>query len=307
MTMKKIFFAAAAAVVAMASCTDDENASLLSTDEVVFASATIATRTIGDTWEDNDNIGIFMYDHELTEAARNANVHYVTDQSGTFDVATDETPIYYPQLDAVDFYAYYPYQADMVGTTYEADVTDQSDAGAIDFLSASITTGITKTKVAQSFAFDHRLTMLKLVITPKSSITSIAGLKVWIENANTKASYSVLTGDESVAPSTPGTIVFPTTETLESDEVTVKTVTTIAILIPETTADDVTLWFEHSNGDQFAAPFAGKQHDAGYVHTYNVEIGYTEATFHESTINEWETSDSDTDDIIDAEEVKDED
>lgn len=110
--MKKLVLAAVA-IAAMVSCDKNESFSDVSSDiEATFEASQIATKTLGNYWENNDQVGIYMYEAGETDntySLARENVLHTSDVSGNFVIGTGVTPIYYPQSDKVDFYAYYPY------------------------------------------------------------------------------------------------------------------------------------------------------------------------------------------------------
>ncbi|MFR9649572.1 MAG: fimbrillin family protein, partial [Rikenellaceae bacterium] len=199
--MKKIIIATFA-LVAMVGCTKEESVKIdTSSDVEATFAAEIITRTSGNDWESADQVGIYMYESgtsDNTYSLARENVLHTSDASGNFTVYTGVSPIYYPQTDKVDFYAYYPYQAG-IATTYTADITAQNlsdgsfDQGAVDFVTASLTEKL-KSEESLKFTFEHRLAMLTLVITPKESVPSLKDVEVSLGEINTQATFSVLTG-----------------------------------------------------------------------------------------------------------------
>lgn len=83
--MKKllIFILAMGACVA---CSNNEGGVPNTGEQVSFTSSTIASRTVGDAWEDGDSIGIFMYPNLVTSSPEYANVCYVSNLAGDLTV-----------------------------------------------------------------------------------------------------------------------------------------------------------------------------------------------------------------------------
>ncbi len=312
--MKKIIVATLA-IAAMASCTKQESVEFDVSSDVVatFANAAIATRTSGNVWENTDEVGIFMYEADETDNTyplAKENVLHTSDASGNFTVGTGLAPIYYPQTDVVDFYAYYPYST-LSGWLYTADITGQNledgsfDQGAIDFMTAALTDK-SKSETALKFTFEHRLSMLTFVITPKASVPSLKGVEVSLNDINTQATFSVLTGALEDSKDVKGAIKFLTSETETDTDGNVIKLTATAIVLPEVMNSAAKIKFKFSETLSHSASFpTAPTLEAGKNHTYNISVGYAEASFAGgSTITGWGESDLPTDDIIDAEEDK---
>lgn len=322
--MKRLALVAIAIVVVSGCAKEDSSASVDVSSDVAasFNNASISTRTSGSDWEADDLVGIYMYESSKTDDTYylvKENVAYSSDESGSFTLsATELEPIYYPQTDVVDFYAYYPYQAGVgSGTTYTADITAQNladgsfDQGAVDFMTASLTEK-SKSTESLSFEFSHKLSMITLVITPKSSVEAktgiLDGVVVKLEDINTQATFNTLTGDYIASKSLSG-VVELLTENSETDGTDVTKVTAVAIVLPETmpcATSKITFCF--NDGTSHTALFPSDQtFEAGINYTYNISVGYQEASFNNttnpSTITGWGNSDSVSSDTIDAEET----
>lgn len=278
--MKKLLLAAA--VVAMVGCEKSETSIEMSSGiEAAFQASQIVTRTSGNSWEDNDQVAIYMYQAGKTESSYSLareNVLYTADLSGDFTVAAGVTPIYYPQSDEVDFYAYYPYQAG-IATTYAADITAQNladgsfDQGAVDFMTASLE-GQSKTTEAVGFEFDHRLAMLTIVVTHKASITSLTGAEVTLSEINTQATFSTLTGEMIASGSVAGSIELLTAETKTDSASNATEITATAIILPEELDAEARVTFTLSETQSFTAMFPDDAtFIAGKNHTYYITLG----------------------------------
>ncbi|MFI3319114.1 MAG: fimbrillin family protein [Rikenellaceae bacterium] len=263
-----------------------------------FASARINTRTVGDEWEADDRVGISMYSGST---ALSGNIEYTSSAAGDLSPVTD--PIYYPNSGLVDFYAYYPYQADMVDNTYLADISDQSDEGAIDLLSDSII-GASKSSEDITFNFSHRLAMVQFNATHKANILTFEGVIVSIEGVGCKASFDALSG-AMIDGTTSGfdTPIALITAEAEPNEVGyVTTFTSTALLLPETTPVGTLLTITLPGGDSYSTPFEGQSLTPGKRHIYNLSVGYNEVTFGLSSVTGWEQNSSNSDELLDAEE-----
>lgn len=313
--MKK-FTIAALLITAVVSCTKEETPSVaVSSDTAVSFNAQILSRTSGDDWEANDQIGIYMYEADQISlndyALAKENVLYISDADGKFTVDTSNDPIYYPQTDKVDFYAYYPYQELDNDGYYEADITKQNlvddpyfDQGAVDFMTATIEDA-TKSTTAESFTFYHKLSKLTLVITPKSSIASLSGLDVAITGINTQATFSPITGALIAAKAVTGSVNFYTTNTTTDVGGNVTKITATAIMLPEQISSEAKLTFKIGVTSSYTATFTTTPtFVAGKNHTYYISAGYSEASFapeNGNSIEGWGENNDISDIIIDAE------
>ncbi len=307
--MKRVIIAAFA-LAAVVGCAKESVTSGVSSDVVAtFAGSEIGTRTTGNDWDGDENVGIYMFKDGETASSgyslEKLNVNYTSDASGLFTVATGVTPIYYPQSQVVDFYAYYPYSADATTNgTYTLDLTAQNttNQGDVDFMTASLPDQSKQTD-AIAFAFDHKLAMVTLVILPNNSVADLAGLSATLTNTYTSVVANVITGEVTTDTAVTGDINFATTD-LVTDAVTsvVTKLQATAIVAPAALADGAKLSFSFEGGQTFTASFpTGTIFGAGDNHTFNVSMGNLEATIGGSTINGWGTSSSDTEDVIDAE------
>ncbi|MFI3319872.1 MAG: fimbrillin family protein [Rikenellaceae bacterium] len=308
--MKRVIIAALA-LAAVVGCAKESVTSGVSSDVVAtFAGSEIGTRTTGNDWDGDENVGIYMFKEGETASSgyslEKLNVNYTSDASGLFTVATDVTPIYYPQSQAVDFYAYYPYSADATtNDTYTLDLTAQNtgNQGDVDFMTASLPNQ-SKQTTDISFAFDHKLAMVTLVILPNNSVADLKGLSATLTGTYSSVVANVITGGVTLPePAVTGDINFAT-EDLETDADTgvVSKLQATAIVAPAALADGAKLSFSFESGQTFTASFPdGTTFGAGDNHTFNVSMGNLEATIGVSTINGWDKSENDTDGVIDAE------
>lgn len=296
----KRFFIVALAIVAMSSCNKTEL--YTETQEQIaaqFTSSEIATRTSGDSWIDGDRVGISMYSNGDITTPLAENYEYSSDASGNFTEQRD--PIYYPASGTVDFYAYYPYQSVMSDNIYLADISDQSDIGAIDFMIATLS-DVSKSSLAQKLYFNHSLAMIELNVTLKKSLLTIEGAKVEIQGMNTTASIDILTGAIVEGTSDDAaTLEMVTVEDDATAEGYVEALTATLIVLPETMGADVKLVFTLTSGEVLSASLSGEEFVGGAITSYDVAVGYDEITFFGSTLEPW--SEIEEDDKLVAQEV----
>ncbi|MFI3320293.1 MAG: fimbrillin family protein [Rikenellaceae bacterium] len=313
--MKRLVLSAFALATLVGCAKDSETVATDISSGVVatFAGAEIVTRTSGDEWEDGDDIGVYMFKEnslDTSYALAKQNVKYTTDDIGTLTYSDTTSPIYYPHTAVVDFYAYYPYVATEVSSgVFNIDMTAQNsgadgavDQGAVDFMTSTCS-GATKTTDVVSFDFDHKMSMVTLIIVPNDNIESLRGLVVKLVDTDVIAEVDVLKGAQGVAEnSTKGEILFKTYETTVVDGyVTVLTAT--AIVIPGEVTDTAMMTFAFEGAEEtYKAVFPAKTaFESGMNHTFNILAGYKGVTFATCTINEWGESTTVTGEVIDTE------
>jgi hypothetical protein len=183
--------------------------------------AGIKPAAVGSSWDNNDNIGVFMVDNTTTTVRNDAtNKRYVTASgNGNFAPYDAGNTLYYPvNGDKVDFIAYYPYQSSITTLgNYNVNVATQTNQAAIDLLYAKATnggSGYDKDNASPiALNFSHKLSKLELSVsaTTASGITvaDLASMTVKIKGLNTTASFDLAAGTLGT-PATPADITFRT-------------------------------------------------------------------------------------------------
>lgn len=299
-------------LAAMIGCSKEQSTPLQSSVVATFDKAEIVTRTSGETWESEDKVGIYMYESGASDESyllTKLNVPYESDASGNFTVSTGVDPIYYPQSDMVDFYAYYPYQAAVgTGTSYTADITLQNlsdgsfDQGAVDFMTAKLEAKL-KSEESLTFEFDHRLAMVTFVMTPKASVSSMRGVEVTLSEINTSATFSTLTGELLTSNDVMGSVQMLTEESTLDNYDNVTELIATAIFLPEELTSTARLAFKVDDTLTHYASFpTTPTFTAGKNHTYYINVGYENVEFNFATIDGWGESNLPSSDTFDGEE-----
>lgn len=124
----------------------------------------------GNSWLAGDAIGIFMLKEggttlpdDVINNANNRKYTVLDATSGTLAPADTDQTIYYPQTEAVDFIAYYPYGSDAT-----ISVTNQSQPATLDVLYSNNATGKSASTTALSLTFTH--VMSKITLDVKAGI-----------------------------------------------------------------------------------------------------------------------------------------
>ncbi len=245
---------------ALSSCTN-EIQSLMDADRAVTFTTATPHRATGTTWEAGDAIGVFMAASGET-VGTDAAVRYETPSGdGNFSSAS---PLYFPSDgSAVDFVAYYPYDATLSGTTYKVNVSDQSEPAKIDLMRADNLRGLSLTNRTARLDFDHELATLTLRLTATDG-TVLNGLTATLEDVATQADFDLTTGTFSTPTATADVAMLVTTESTTS-------ATATALLIPGTYAEGLKVTLRLGDKVQTVAPSL-TQIEGGKDYTFNLNV-----------------------------------
>ncbi len=192
------------------SCQQEEQ--LLTGDEsrreIVFTSIiddSHLSRVVDASWEQGDEIGVFMKNAETEEVLR-ANVPYVT-KSGNGNFVGKNGPMEFPEGEGVkvDFIAYYPYTTCAENfKQYDIDLTNQQDQRALDLMKAVNLENRDATSPQGNLQFRHLLSKLVLNLTPSQG-ASLKGIKATVSalkvkgNADLSANGTITLEDQTAA------------------------------------------------------------------------------------------------------------
>ncbi|WP_304265316.1 fimbrillin family protein [Phocaeicola plebeius] len=177
------------------SCTNnDDNSEWYGSEGIVFTTA-IQSRVSGNTWNANDEVGIYMMNAGSgIEAATAQNKKYIAQTNGTLTAAPGNG-IYLPESGNVDFIAYYPYTTSVSGNKLAVNVSDQSNPAAIDLIYSNGTKGVAATTATTiSLGFTHQLTKVTLNVTKDETIETLNGLGVNIKGISTEGEFNLADG-----------------------------------------------------------------------------------------------------------------
>lgn len=193
----KYFMMAAVALLSMSACNNEmdeqDPANNGKLQPVQFQMSFASTRTTtGDetagratTWKAGDAIGIFAYPAGSTTNAVATNFKYILGKDGNWTATGSEI---YPDQ-ALDYYAYYPYQdgitdpaAINVAALTDQSKTDESSYAASDIL-ASKTSNVAAGNGKVTLAFSHMFAMVEVkvqgdLITQKPTKVELLGVKL---------------------------------------------------------------------------------------------------------------------------------
>lgn len=195
MKISNLLYMGALSTLTLMSCTNnDDNSEWYGSEGIVFTTA-IQSRVSGNTWNANDEVGIYMMNAGSgIEAATAQNKKYIAQTNGTLTAAPGNG-IYLPESGNVDFIAYYPYTTSVSGNKLAVNVSDQSNPAAIDLIYSNGTKGVAATtSTTISLGFTHQLTKVTLNVTKDETIETLNGLGVNIKGVSTEGEFNLADG-----------------------------------------------------------------------------------------------------------------
>ncbi|WP_418537212.1 fimbrillin family protein [Phocaeicola plebeius] len=271
------------------SCTNnDDNSEWYGSEGIVFTTA-IQSRVSGNTWNANDEVGIYMMNAGSgIEAATAQNKKYIAQTNGTLTAAPGNG-IYLPESGNVDFIAYYPYTTSVSGNKLAVNVSDQSNPAAIDLIYSNGTKGVAATtSTTISLGFTHQLTKVTLNVTKDETIETLNGLGVNIKGISTEGEFNLADG---TLTATAGTNNKDVAMYIDAQGTTA---TATAIILPTAASTDQTslnLTF-NLNGQSFThtisnASIFEKGTNVSFNAKLSINNGKPVVTVGNATINNW--------------------
>lgn len=155
----------------------------------------IKTKAIDNSWNANDNIGVFMKTGTGLTNILSANKMYSTLGDGEFKPGTTDQTLYYPEDgSSVDFIAYYPYNPSLTTTRYLVDVSNQTVQSTIDLLYANNAINLSKSKSNANLVFSHQLSKVEFTVKNGTGVSDLNGLKASLSALKTNAEFDLTTG-----------------------------------------------------------------------------------------------------------------
>lgn len=290
MKLSNLLYAGMLSSLALVSCTDnDENSEWTGSEGVVFTTS-IQSRVSGNSWNANDEVGIFMTPNgsEIASATA-ANKKYLAQTNGSL-VAAPSEGIYLPATGKVDFIAYYPYSNALSGNVMDVNVADQSKPGAIDLLYSNETKGVEAANGKTiALKFVRKMSKLTLNMTKDETIESFEGLKVEMKGIATEGKFDLANGTVKATDGKNTQAVAMNIGNVEAH-----TAMATAIILPTAAATDQTKMdltftlagktFTHSIADLTAFE-AGK--NVTFKATLSIHNGKPVVTVGNATIENW--------------------
>lgn len=290
MKLSNLLYAGMLSSLALVSCTDnDENSEWTGSEGVVFTTS-IQSRVSGNSWNANDEVGIFMTPNgsEIASATA-ANKKYLAQTNGSLVAAPGEG-VYLPATGKVDFIAYYPYSNALSGNVMDVNVADQSKPGAIDLLYSNETKGVEAANGKTiALKFVRKMSKLTLNMTKDETIESFEGLKVEMKGIATEGKFDLAKGTVKATDGKNTQAVAMNIGNVEAH-----TAMATAIILPTAAATDQTKMdltftlagktFTHSIADLTAFE-AGK--NVTFKATLSITNGKPVVTVGNATIEDW--------------------
>lgn len=289
MKISNLLYMGALSTLALMSCTNnDDNSEWYGSEGIVFTTA-IQSRVSGNTWNANDEVGIYMMNAGSgIEAATAQNKKYIAQTNGTLTAAPGNG-IYLPESGNVDFIAYYPYTTSVSGNKLAVNVSDQSNPAAIDLIYSNGTKGVAATTATTiSLRFTHQLTKVTLNVTKDETIETLNGLGVNIKGISTEGEFNLADG---TLTATAGTNNKDVAMYIDAQGTTA---TATAIILPTAASTDQTslnLTF-NLNGQSFThtisdASIFEKGTNVSFNAKLSINNGKPVVTVGNATINNW--------------------
>jgi len=271
MNLKNILFLAAASLTIVACSEHDEfekTNDQTSISSIQSGNTKFSTRFNGLTgkWENGDAIGVYMLDETNTTPVNDGtNVEFVTwEEASTVKFSAD--PGIEIANQSVNFYAYYPYNADISADfKYSIDLSDQSAGYSSYDLMWAKKTHVTKENLETdglSLTFEHKLVMLEVNVTSfPEGITSLT--EVLASGVNTAAEFNLVSGQLTLGN------VIKTLKLYKVDNDTYG-----AIILPTETPGNIMLTFiADGRKFQYAVPSSIAAFNAGSKYVFNIALG----------------------------------
>ena len=290
MKISNLLYMGALSTLALMSCTNnDDNSEWYGSEGIVFTTA-IQSRVSGNTWNANDEVGIYMMNAGSgIEAATAQNKKYIAQTNGTLTAAPGNG-IYLPESGNVDFIAYYPYTTSVSGNKIAVNVSDQSKPAAIDLIYSNGTKGVAATTATTiSLGFTHQLTKVTLNVTKDETIETLNGLGVNIKGISTEGEFNLANG---TLTATAGTNNKDVAMYIDAQGTTA---TATAIILPTAASTDQTslnLTF-NLNGQSFThtisdASIFEKGKNVSFNANLSINNGKPVVTIGAATIEDWD-------------------
>lgn len=195
MKISNLLYMGALSTLALVSCTNnDDNSEWYGSEGIVFTTA-IQSRVSGNTWNANDEVGIYMMNAGGTiDAATAQNKKYIAQTNGTLTAASGNG-VYLPESGSVDFIAYYPYTTSVSGNKIAVNVSDQSKPAAIDLIYSNGTKGVAATTSSNiSLTFTHKLSKMTINVSKDATIETLNGLTIDMNGISTEGEFNLGNG-----------------------------------------------------------------------------------------------------------------
>ncbi|WP_300700348.1 fimbrillin family protein [Bacteroides sp.] len=279
-SINKFILGSVLLTASVSACVNEDMTSSGDKVAVQISASTALTRAVGNTWGQNDVIGISMLKADNSDViASYSNYNYVTtDGNSNFTPATSSQIMYFPVDGSnVSFKAYYPYSsklpADMIAPL---SVKDQSALADLDFMTAEHLAGTSKDDPNVKLHFYHRLAKVMIDLTTEDNSISLEGCKLSVKGLKTTGSYDIMNEKLTADAKSEADI-----------SILIRNGKGEGIFLPREAGSGVTFQVTSANGGVYTAtlkddvPFKG-----GYKHTLHIKLTKTPVVI-SATIEEW--------------------
>lgn len=306
---RNTFTTAALCIAALlpSSCTSDDAVKTVENSKLVELSAQIGsdkvkarslTRVVGNEWELNDMVGIYMVtdggvipaDVVSDDDGDYINRRYkIAPGTGSTNVklvpATQEDAMYYPEDGAVvDFIAYYPYLEGVdTDHLYPIDISRQDEESTHDLLYSNDGTG-SITSATGNIQFDHQLSKLVVKLKPKDGQSlDLSAMMSRVAGVPVTTTFNLI---NKAFGATENGLIDIDVNREEIDGSTKFTCFDI-ILIPHEGTADRKLSFLTTTKEYYWVLPSDLEFEAGYEYTTTLVIDGESLRFSGITINPW--------------------
>ena len=172
------------------------------------------TRVSGSSWDEEDQIGVFGKESNLSlneGLLENLNNQlFSTTGDGVFK---SSEIIYYPKGKKIDLIAYYPYQEGVSDFNYKVNLQDQSILSNLDLLYADNVKGISdESGIRPTLQFNRQLARITLTVYPERREGVLKPEKIQkieLEGLPTLADFSLETGEFSNVNQVQSVTLYP--------------------------------------------------------------------------------------------------
>ncbi len=245
------------------------------TSEIDGHTSSSGTRAYDSTWENDDEIGIYMLPAGgAFSAAHEPNIRYVHTGGGNFEPAPGSRTLFYPTGGtAVDFTAYYPFHDDVHLSAHNhifpVDVADQSDQAEIDLMIAERVER--KTSGGVTLRFSHRLAKIVFNVVDDDTEADLDGLVTAIEGMRVSADCNLETGELTPKEETATITALPSVTTAGDNKASAS-----AIVLPSSPASvSFDVVFSVAGAFETSWTLTGS-YERGNIYTYNFRLKGTE-------------------------------
>ena len=234
-------------------------------------------------WQPYDEIGISVYKAGSNEIySGNNNKTYRTTKGYFFYPVLDSDRIFFPITgEAVDFVAYFPYQANLLDNKfYHIDLRNQTEQRQIDLLYSSNAKGIDKSSVNPNLVFEHPLSKIVVYSSAGETILSsdLEGMTIEINGIHAQAKFNLHNGQMD-------TMGVKTSIQMCTDTLNLRNE---AILLPGS-ANGVSFSVKLANGNQHQADLSKILHfEPQTIHYFSVVVNRKGIEIQPYGVADWE-------------------